>query len=261
MSSVWEVLGLDGPTDDQRAIKKAYAKKLRTTRPDDDPEGFMALREALEQATYYAQYPSDDPQLDDIITVDVQAATDSEPVETAFEKPTEPETLPKPPTPTIIDDVQTLMQDPFGRADIKRWTALFNDRRLEGIDEALDFEENFRSYLLDLLGYYDGAEERHNQNRKPRLLSTRVGNHIYTSMGWRDLQGRPFYVQDQLEWLRRDLDVLNQSSEAQKTAHYDRVAALDEEDDGMSAWKIAIGLFVLFNIARVVVENYGNGSF
>lgn len=45
----WPVLGI-APTDDERAIKRAYAAKLKTVRPDEDPEGFQALVEARDLA-------------------------------------------------------------------------------------------------------------------------------------------------------------------------------------------------------------------
>lgn len=60
MANIWNILGLDGPTSDERAIKKAYAKALKSTRPDDDPAGFMALRDAFEQAKFHAQYTRED---------------------------------------------------------------------------------------------------------------------------------------------------------------------------------------------------------
>ena len=53
-SSPWHILGIE-PTQDQREIKKAYARLLKVTRPEDDPQGFQRLREAFEEAQYLAQ--------------------------------------------------------------------------------------------------------------------------------------------------------------------------------------------------------------
>lgn len=49
MSWAHEHLGIDLDAD-ERTIKRAYAAKLRTTRPDEDPEGFQRLNEAYQTA-------------------------------------------------------------------------------------------------------------------------------------------------------------------------------------------------------------------
>lgn len=49
MQGDWQQLGIE-PTDDALAIKRAYALRLRTTRPDDDAGAYQRLREAYERA-------------------------------------------------------------------------------------------------------------------------------------------------------------------------------------------------------------------
>lgn len=51
----WDELGI-APTSEKRDIKRAYAKLLKTTKPDDNPEGFKALNAAYQAALNLAPY-------------------------------------------------------------------------------------------------------------------------------------------------------------------------------------------------------------
>lgn len=52
--NIWELLQI-GPTGDQARIKKAYAAQSRIVHPEEDPEGFLRLREAYSRALQWAE--------------------------------------------------------------------------------------------------------------------------------------------------------------------------------------------------------------
>lgn len=62
--TVWETLGIE-PTNEQAAIKRAYAARLKQVRPDEDPAGFQALREARDEALYLSAYLDDEGKWQD----------------------------------------------------------------------------------------------------------------------------------------------------------------------------------------------------
>lgn len=63
MSGAFELLGLAHGAD-ERQIKRAYASKLKTTRPDTDPHGFQALNEAYQAALQHSRLFSHDEEVD-----------------------------------------------------------------------------------------------------------------------------------------------------------------------------------------------------
>lgn len=54
MNWPWSELGLPGPSD-LAAVRRAYAERLKTTHPEEDPEGFQRLHEAYQQARKLAE--------------------------------------------------------------------------------------------------------------------------------------------------------------------------------------------------------------
>lgn len=56
-----EALGLARDAD-ERAVKRAYAQRLKTTRPEDDPAGFQKLHETYQSALSYVRWRAENPE-------------------------------------------------------------------------------------------------------------------------------------------------------------------------------------------------------
>lgn len=52
--NIWKLLNIEQTTD-KKLIKKAYHRKLKLTKPEEDEKGFMELRDAYEKALEYAE--------------------------------------------------------------------------------------------------------------------------------------------------------------------------------------------------------------
>ncbi|MBX3626174.1 MAG: hypothetical protein KF892_14255 [Rhizobacter sp.] len=155
-TSDWERLGI-GPTRDIPAIKRAYALKLRATRPDDDARAYQALRAAYERVQDWARYAPDDDdavdaeadeterensppaeQLVQVATPALQheppdevdlpappaARAETEPVGEATAWPEEAALAPDETPETIVDGIYELWREQGGGALMDAWPRL-----------------------------------------------------------------------------------------------------------------------------------------
>ena len=108
--SIWDTLKIE-PTRDEDALKKAYRKQLVTVHPEDDPEGFRALRAAYEEALQLARQPKED----------VSAEENEEDLT---------------PRGDLKKAMQTLYASFFRRVQVEEWEKLLNTPYVTGIDTA-----------------------------------------------------------------------------------------------------------------------------
>lgn len=86
--SPWDILGIASTTD-EREIRRAYARVLKTIDQELEPEKFIALREALEAARHEAYYASLEQQenAEDNIFAETAGAENISPADNAFSQP------------------------------------------------------------------------------------------------------------------------------------------------------------------------------
>jgi len=257
MASIWDILGLDGPTRDSKAIKKAYARKLKTVRPDEDQAGFMALRDAFDRAKNFANHDEDN-DFSEVSTAQIFSAQN-----VVEESEQEPEyrdkkgELSKSKEPSFVDIVtkriDSILENPWAANDPNSWHALFEDPILETIDARTDFDHIMRQSFLSKFGYYSGDVSLNNRGRKRPLLSPATGEFIFRRMNWHEREGIDPYVLHEIEFLRQDLGVIdphatpNENDFAQNLIDY-------PEDSYGSAWWIAGLIVIAYLIFNFVVQ-------
>lgn len=176
----WTILGIE-PTSERRAIRKAYAARLKAIDPDSDIAGFQRLRHALEVAEWQAKHGTADLATNRLAPVQQAAATrkgkraskdqDDSAGEPAAEAapsprlnvtirldPPPPPEPPPPPDPAIA--LRSRFQSLLGKRKrseeeeaelLTAFDSLLADERMEGIDYADQFE-NWLAGLLNTSG-------------------------------------------------------------------------------------------------------------
>ncbi len=269
MAYYYEILGLDSPPPDLKTAKRAYAQKLRVTRPDEDPDGFMQLREAFDIAKQEIAYnlahnhePYNHPESE----ANTETETTTEPI--SSEKPQEDDiteastTQPlttsllakdknADETPAIQDIFQTgdqilmsrlskAMSDPFLKTNKTHLSAIFDGKDNLSIDEYIDFDLRLRNWLIDV--YNQWIEDKAKDKTKRRPLTPLIENLIFDKMEWRFLQEAESYKSQQIEWLKSQMDLFNRPAPKERQEFQQSSGGTQPtpefEDDSLSLWTL-----------------------
>lgn len=135
--SIWDILEIS-ETKDKDVIKNAYRKKLQKVNPEDDPEGFMSLRHAFEEANIKA----DAKDTEDAAKREVpwQQAPDFFELEEMTQKQQ---------IEYWILRVENLYKSFYDRISTEAWELLLDDAVCQQIDMADETRVAFLNFLME----------------------------------------------------------------------------------------------------------------
>ena len=249
MRGPWKTLGLDGPTKDLKAIKRAYAAKLKVTRPEEDPEGFMALRDALDAAKRYAgrQHPGTiDAQPTPPVTTTAPARDTENRPPTVISQASEdiPGGIANdgPTADHIMASVETVLKTPSEIHDAQAWLKALKDTAGLDIDEYDRLEYRLTDRLLVLYDYDNRMfAPKKRFAKKQRHIKPEAMKAIYRHMGWNKEIQRPERLQEPLTWLIYESGILKRPK--------DENIVIDtwQRDAVRTGWRVAV-IIVLFTL-------------
>ena len=136
--SIWDVLGI-AETRNVREIKRAYATQLRVTSPEDDPAGYMKLRDAYEAAKNYARHAEDTVPREDLSSGQPEPIDRAESIEEPAAEPSI-RSRPRPsPQRQAFEELDSLLSE--GKLDefLAKLQAIQDAQIFSTLDEQNDF--------------------------------------------------------------------------------------------------------------------------
>lgn len=299
------LLGLERRTATERDVKKAYAGKLKQIRPEDDREGFMALRAAFEHARSMARWRDQHPEeaaQDDayedgtyVEPEDDEDAYDEEPDGTYAQatsqtadtlerhnvrddhdfSPAEIDTTPiampamqnsdwqthsndspADPVDVAMDDIDTLMKNPFAGGSMEPWQTILDRDDLQTIDAYQQMSQRLRWRLCTDTGFGEDPQVL----KVPAWLTMPVFKGLCEHFGWHKQQSREYWVMQQQNWLRTIDTYLTTGKAVIPNEGFHQSHSPQQQTQTKSGWRVAlrfiwIALLILFCARFLFTDN------
>lgn len=139
--SIWHILGIE-PTTDKDELKKAYRKKLSITNPEDNQEGFIALRRAYEEAL--AQAERSISFFDRVDSKHGDSNTKEDEADIEIENKDDTKTVDE----LLLDRLSNIYNSFSARINVDSWVELFQEQEFFSIDKS---EHSFNILLRFLM--------------------------------------------------------------------------------------------------------------
>jgi hypothetical protein len=145
----WALLGIE-PTKDLGAIKKAYALKLKVTRPDDDAEAYQALRGAYERVQHWVKWQRENPDVEPVVVEDHSPPPPAEPQEPAAAEPAQevPDAFVQP--QHLIDELERAWRRVGEAALLHAWAEVRRELDQQPLSRQAEFSIAFAQWALSL---------------------------------------------------------------------------------------------------------------
>jgi hypothetical protein len=170
--TIWALLGIE-ETGDERAIKRAYAARLKINSPEADSAGYMKLRAAYEQAKEHARIRAHVEELE-------RRSPDEESVDLLA---SDPEPAAPAPAPAPVQTPQQLaigaLHEALTKGELARFLQQLEEIKAAGTFASLDDQYHFIGTIAVMIDEVS-IEDSEWRSRVAQVLGAREHENIFT---------------------------------------------------------------------------------
>lgn len=163
---------------------------------------------------------------------------------------------PKDPVGQAMDDIDTLMKNPFAGGSMEPWQDILDRDDLQSIDAYQQISQRLRWRVCEDTGFSEG----HQQLKIPAWLTMPVFKGLCEHFGWHKQQSCEYWVMQQQNWLRVVDTYLTSGKTVLPTPDFQQSHSPLEPAQAKSSWRVVfrylwIAIVVLFFARFLLTDN------